>query len=82
MTRDKERLYFTAADYYGEAKREKKLSPFIFEALGDEALSSEKSEVRSEQLSFLDYKPVDLPATDYRLLTITNLCLWLLILPS
>ena len=56
MTRAMSRLYFTAADYYGEGKREKNLSPFIFEALGDEALGSEKSEISSEQLSFLDYQ--------------------------
>ncbi len=55
MTRAKEKLILTAADYYGEAKREKKLSPFIFEALGDKAISSEKS-VKVDQLSFLDYK--------------------------
>jgi DNA helicase-2/ATP-dependent DNA helicase PcrA len=35
MTRAKEKLYLTASDYYGEAKREKALSPFITEALGD-----------------------------------------------
>lgn len=33
MTRAKELLHFTAADFYGAAKREKKLSPFIFESL-------------------------------------------------
>ena len=55
MTRAKERLYFTAADYYGEGKREKKLSPFIFEALGDKAVSAEKKENKVNQLSFLDY---------------------------
>ncbi|MEK7186372.1 MAG: ATP-dependent DNA helicase [Patescibacteria group bacterium] len=33
MTRAKELLYFTGADYYGTAKRIKKLSPFIYEAL-------------------------------------------------
>jgi len=33
MTRAKELLYFTAADFYGTGKRVKKLSPFIFEAL-------------------------------------------------
>lgn len=33
MTRAKERLYFTASNYYGEGKRTKKLSPFIYEAL-------------------------------------------------
>jgi len=54
MTRAMERLYLTVADYYGEGKREKKLSPFILEALGDEVVSSEIKGVR-EQLSFLDY---------------------------
>ncbi len=33
MTRAKERLYFTAANFYATAKRTKKLSPFIYEAL-------------------------------------------------
>ncbi len=33
MTRAKERLYFTGANYYGTAKRLKKLSTFIYEAL-------------------------------------------------
>ena len=49
MTRAKEVLYFTAADYYGSGKREKKLSPFIFEALPD--LQITKQEKISQQLS-------------------------------
>jgi len=57
MTRAKELLFLTAADYYGEAKREKKLSPFIFEALGDKAVSAETSKDEGQQLSFLDYSP-------------------------
>lgn len=57
LTRAKDKLFLTAADYYGEGKREKKLSPFIFETLGDETVSSEERGV-GEQLSFLDYKPV------------------------
>lgn len=32
MTRAKERLYFTTANYYGMGKRIKKLSPFVYEA--------------------------------------------------
>jgi len=56
-TRAKERLYLTAADYYGEGKRGKKLSPFIFEALGDKALSSEQTRDNTKQLSILEYKP-------------------------
>ena len=68
MTRAMDNLYFTAADYYGEGKREKRLSPFIFETLGDEVVVSEQWPVDSEQLGFLDYKPTDheLPITDHR----------------
>jgi len=33
MTRAKELLYFTGADYYGTGKRTKKLSPFIYDAI-------------------------------------------------
>ncbi len=54
MTRAKDRLFFTTANYYGEGKREKKMSPFIFEALGDGVVGSEE-EQKTEQLSFLDY---------------------------
>lgn len=57
MTRAKDKLYFTAANYYGEGKREKKLSPFIFESLGDNAVSAERVD-KGEQLSFLDYRPM------------------------
>ena len=56
MTRAKERLFFTAADYYGEGKREKKLSPFIFEALGEAAIGHMPNALREKQLSFLDYE--------------------------
>ncbi len=57
MTRAKEKLFLTAADYYGEGKREKKLSPFIFEALGERAVGSERLSTKVDQLSFLDYEP-------------------------
>lgn len=57
MTRAKNKLFFTAADYYGEGKREKKLSPFIFEALGEGAISNKPYAVKEKQLSFLDFKP-------------------------
>jgi DNA helicase-2/ATP-dependent DNA helicase PcrA len=70
MTRAKEKLFFTAADYYGEGKREKKLSPFIFEALGDRVISN-RPLLNSEQLTFLDYKPQNekLIANNYLLST-------------
>lgn len=54
MTRARDQLFLTAADYYGEGKREKKLSPFITESLGtgysDQVLGS-------SQMSLLDYQP-------------------------
>jgi len=54
MTRAKERLFFTASDFYGEAKRKKKLSQFIFEALGTNATSQEGTV--NQQLSLEDFK--------------------------
>lgn len=56
MTRAKARLYLTAADYYGEGKREKRISPFVTEVLGEEAVSRQSSVVNN-QLSILDYRP-------------------------
>jgi len=38
MTRARDELYVTAAKFYGEGKREKKLSPFIAEILGFEEM--------------------------------------------
>ncbi|MEK7127927.1 MAG: PD-(D/E)XK nuclease family protein, partial [Patescibacteria group bacterium] len=34
MTRSKEQLYFSAANFYGVGKRERKISPFVQEAIG------------------------------------------------
>lgn len=59
MTRAKDLVFFTAADYYGEGKREKKLSPFIYEVLGDSIASEELLTEKHKQLSFLDYKSID-----------------------
>ncbi|MCL6096183.1 MAG: ATP-dependent helicase [Patescibacteria group bacterium] len=50
MTRAKELLYFTAADFYGTGKRTKKLSPFIYEAMPD-FLEEEKILESAHQLS-------------------------------
>jgi len=36
MTRARDQLIFTAAKFYAEAKREKKVSPFVFEAFPEE----------------------------------------------
>jgi len=55
MTRACDRLFLTAANYYGEAKREKKPSPFIIEALGEKLISGQRLAM-SGQLTFLDWQ--------------------------
>jgi DNA helicase-2/ATP-dependent DNA helicase PcrA len=56
MTRARDQLYFTAAQYYGEGKREKKLSPFVIEA-GVDTIESGigNQESGKKQLALLDW---------------------------
>ncbi len=58
MTRAKDNLFITAAHYYGEGKRERKLSPFVFETFGEEYVRTKIEKHREEQavtqLSLLD----------------------------
>lgn len=74
MTRACDRLYLTAASYYGEAKREKKISPFVIEALGKGVVdlpagkAGKPSYEPSKQLSFVDWaKPEEEKPTAIRL---------------
>jgi DNA helicase-2/ATP-dependent DNA helicase PcrA len=53
MTRAKDKLFLTAAKYYGEGKREKKISPFVIEALGEISLES-NSQNKKNQLSLFE----------------------------
>jgi DNA helicase-2/ATP-dependent DNA helicase PcrA len=55
MTRAKDKLYFSAADYYGEAKRKKKISPFVAEALGENAVCC--MPYANEKLYVISHKP-------------------------
>lgn len=64
MTRAKDRLYFTAANYYGEGKREKKVSPFVYESLGELRARDQKLETK-DQLSIFDFKPAKKPPIPY-----------------
>ncbi len=43
MTRARDLLFFTAANFYAGAKRERKISPFVYEALGPEFSESERA---------------------------------------
>ena len=58
MTRARDRLILTAANYYGEGKRERKISPFVSETLGEQ-IANFKSALeltKTNQLSFLDWQ--------------------------
>ncbi len=54
VTRAKDLLYLTAANFYGEGKREKKLSPFISEVVGASAIILPK--LQPAQMPLLDWK--------------------------
>ncbi|MBI4089638.1 MAG: ATP-dependent helicase [Candidatus Levybacteria bacterium] len=59
LTRAKDYLFLTAANYYGEGKRERKLSPFVYESLGkdsvEKAIQKEKNIQSVSQLSLLEW---------------------------
>lgn len=58
ITRAKENVFMTASKYYGEGKREQKISPFVSEALGEEYVGRSitvKNEEK-QQLSIFDFK--------------------------
>ncbi len=67
MTRARDFLFLTAANYYGEGKRERKLSPFIYEIIGEKAIeqstlrlgSGQASNETMAQLTLLEWKPVE-----------------------
>lgn len=40
ITRARDQLFLTAANFYGEGKRERKISPFVYEALGENTLKN------------------------------------------
>ncbi|MFH0863576.1 MAG: ATP-dependent DNA helicase [Candidatus Gottesmanbacteria bacterium] len=64
MTRARDRLYLTAADYYGEGKREKKISPFVIETLGEKVVSSKYRVESNKQLSLLEWKKSEVKILD------------------
>ncbi|MEK7182600.1 MAG: ATP-dependent DNA helicase [Patescibacteria group bacterium] len=62
MTRARDRLFLTAANYYGEGKRERKLSPFVLEALGTDAINQSPitdHQSPTTQLSLLEWAKGD-----------------------
>ncbi|MBI2405893.1 UvrD-helicase domain-containing protein [Candidatus Microgenomates bacterium] len=63
MTRARDRLYLSAANYYGEGKRERKISPFVMEALGEEAIqpSTINNQQQVSQLTLLEWSKQEIP---------------------
>lgn len=66
MTRARDLLYLTGANFYGEGKREKKLSPFVYEVIGEQSVIAPA--LQPSQMSLLDWKkeepaPMEVKAT-------------------
>ncbi|HUD09459.1 MAG TPA: ATP-dependent DNA helicase [Patescibacteria group bacterium] len=57
LTRARDLLFLTAANFYGEGKRERKLSPFVYETLREKDIEKilRKSEPEDIQLSLLEW---------------------------
>jgi len=58
ITRAQDKLYLTASRFYNEGKRERKISPFVIETLGEEKVQSivkkQTAEPPGQQLSLLE----------------------------
>lgn len=63
MTRAQDMLFLTAAKYYGEGKRKKRISPFVVEALktDEETLISKGRISPANQLSIFDWEKIKTP---------------------
>ncbi len=64
MTRARDQLFLTGAKYYGDGKREKKLSPFIQECLGNQEIGTvtREPEKNDKQLFLIDWAQNDTSA--------------------
>lgn len=63
MTRAKDYLYLTGARFYGDAKMAKKLSGFVYEAMGEKEVQKALNKINTSknQLSFLDWEKIEQP---------------------
>ncbi len=52
MTRARDYLFLTAAHFYGEGKRERKFSPFLIEALGEDYIEKKLADYKLKQQIF------------------------------
>ncbi len=49
MTRARDHLFFSAANFYGEGKRDRKISPFIYETLGETHVTKVTEKVKAQK---------------------------------
>lgn len=58
LTRAKDQVFLTTSKFYGEGKREQKISPFAIEVIGEKNINKEKLlwQDSKKQLSIFDYK--------------------------
>lgn len=61
LTRSMNKVYFTASRLYGEGKRERKLSPFVIETLGEDVVKKKLGvqSAQKAQLSIFDFKKTE-----------------------
>lgn len=78
LTRARDKLFLAAANFYGEGKRERKISPFVIETLGEEPVKkiimNQTNDAESDavkQLSLLDWAPVEQKAISHKPSAIT-----------
>jgi DNA helicase-2/ATP-dependent DNA helicase PcrA len=70
LTRAKDFVFLTAARFYGEGKRQAKISPFVIESLEKETLEKiiNKEKEAKKQLSIFDFQP-----KEEKIITVSNL---------
>lgn len=68
ITRAQDKLFLASSRFYGEGKRERKISPFVIETLGETFIETivkkNTAEPESQQLSLLDIFNANLPKTE------------------
>ena len=73
LTRAKDYAFLTASELYDEGTRKRKISPFVIEAMGEEAVLGKQAKKREErlQLSIFDLKPEEV-VTPKEAVNLTN----------
>jgi len=61
LTRAIDKVFLSSSQYYGEGKRERKISPFVIETLTEQTINKIISLKKEEkiQLSIFDFKPIE-----------------------